>query len=438
MRGRSASSPFHDAWYGGLMRRRFVVPLVGLLAFADAPARADRADDVQRVTRLSLDAARGIVPQPTRASDAFRRARPFRGETFEGTLFCEVRVDGDDWDGIDPLGPVRRNLGRAELDAEVVLPRRDDRVRFVGPDDQNRVVFAVPGVRLEAEDRVHVDVVDRDVFTNDAIGAFDLVYQGELPLEASGERAGLVCRGVPASALARAIDDAIDDVDDAIEELARTFVPDESLVGFRTDEGDPTEAWLALYDLARLVGLSDERFLMRRDDLRAREAAYVVAARALVERLATNAAPTDVYRELEGTGLALRIDAYDCKLGDVLDLHPALGLDVPMTCAVYASVRNEGARDVTLGATFHVVDELGLTSPLPRAAAADADTGEFTRLRTLRFAPGETRIVLAAPTRHGVLIRVGRRRTIDWFRTGEPREDESGASGLTPGPARAP
>lgn len=406
-----------------MVHLRVASALLGVLMVFPCVARADQTEDAEQVARLSLDATRGVVPQPARAADLFRRARTHQATSFEGMLLCEIRVSGEDWDGTDPFGPVRRNLGRPEIDAEFVLPRRDDRVRYRGPDDQNRVVVAVPGVRLQSGDPLRLSVVDRDVFSNDPIGVFEFVYQDSLPIQAELERATVECRGTPNTALARAIDDDLSSVDSEIARLAADFVPDAEVVGFRRDAIDASQAWLALYELARMVGLADARFLERRDDLRQREAAFVGAATRLVDQLAGEATAVAAFGSLAGTGLALRVDGYDCKLGDVLELHPELGLDTPMSCALYATVRNDSRREVTLTATLHIVDELGNTSPLPRVASRDEVSQAITRMRTLRFGPGETRIVLASPTRHGVLLRVGRRRALDWFRIGPPEQD---------------
>lgn len=383
-----------------------------------------------------LDAARGIVPQPPRAAELFRRARPLEADVFEGMLVCEVEVDGDRWDGTDPLGAVRRTLGRPEIDAEITLPGRDDRLRYRGPDDQNRVHVALPGVRLVRDDSIGIGLVDRDVLANDPIGAFVLTYAGTLPLSATIESASIECRAVARNLLDARITETLGAADAAMASLERGGRLNRQLVGFRPPEADPYDAWVALYEFATFVGLADPRFLERRDRLRAREVAHVDAVRQLVRSLLDGSPPLDRFVRIDGTRLALRVDEYDCKLGHMLLFHPEVGLDVPMECALRVTVRNEGDSDATLNATQHAVDDLGATEVLPRAALLQGDLVE--RMRTLRFPPGDSAILLPTPSRHAVLLRVGLRRSVIWVRIPAAVLDEDAIPRVRSEPARAP
>lgn len=399
-------------------------------------AKVARADAPEELERLALDATRGIVPQLPRAAELFRRARPVEAEAFQGMLLCEIAVQGERWDGGDPIGPVRRSLGRAEIDADFGLPGREDRVRYRGPDDQNRVVVSIPGVRLVRDDEMLVTLVDRDVLSNDAIGRLTLTYGGSLPMQASIPEATVECRAAPRTVIDDSVEAALRSVDDAIADLDREGRPNRQLLSFREPGADPSSAWRALYALAAYVGYADPRFLQHRDVLRARDVAHVAAVQQLVRALVDAAPESDRYVRIEGTRLSLRVDRYDCELGSMLLLHPEVGLDVPMECALHVSVRNAGDGDATLSATLHAVDDLGATEALPRAVFVRDETLE--RARALRFPPGESHLLLPAPTRHAVLLRVGVRRSVVWVRLPAPALDEGAVPMPTRAPTRAP
>lgn len=384
---------------------------VGILLFA-SHASAQPARDVER---LALDAARGYAPQPPRPADLFRRARRVEAESFEGMLVCEVRVVGETWDGSDPRGPVRLAMGRVELGAELQLPGRDDRVRVRGPDDANRVTFAVAGVRLGAGDTLGVALEDRDVVEADAIDRYDLVYAGELPLVGETERSRIECRGVPESALSARIAAARDAADEALEDLNAVAGPSPDVVGFRGPDADPNRAWLAIYRLASWVGLADPRFLERRDRLRASEAAYLARVAELIRSLRETATPIGT----EGTlpaGARLVVTEYDCKLDEILELHGAVGVRMNFECVVHVVVRAERTSRATVVA--HVVDALGGFFEVETAAVPRDGTYER---RPFRLDAGETIYALPIATRAGVLLRVAVGSERAYFRLEPPR-----------------
>jgi len=356
------------------------------LAAAQAPSDADR---------MALDATHGIAPQPPRVADLYRRARPIASETFVGMLVCEASVDGDDWDGADPNGPVRRYMGRVELDAEVRLPHRDDVVRFHGPDDTNRITFAVGGVELRRGDHQTIELTDRDMLSSDSIGHVEFEFVGSLPVRATYERGAIECRGIPADAIASKIEDAIEAADEALDDLERDSRPDRAIVGFRDPDADPAEAGLAIYEIARYAGLADPRFLERRDALRSREAAFFAGTAALVRDLQAAATAPGSPVALPGTQVELVVEALDCEVEDVIELHAELGLDTPMECALRLTFRNRGST-TTLAWALHAVDDLGATLPMTRMGLVD-ESG-IHRIRSVRLATGETRVIVACPT----------------------------------------
>jgi len=397
------------------MVRAFISIVV--LGLSNLAAAQTSTSDVER---LQLDATHGIAPQPPRVADLYRRARPLTEPTFTGMWLCEVTVTGDSWDGADPSGPVRRYMGRVELDAEIALPRRHDVVRVRGPDDTNRVAFAVAGVTVATGETLSIDLSDRDVLTNDAIGHVDLAYTGSLPIRAQLPRASIECRGMTAEALASKIDEALAGADAAIQAIESVSRPNRALVGFRDPNADPDAATLAVYDVARYAGLADPRFLERRDALRSREAAFLAAVAELVRDLGRDAKPLGTPTALPGSRLELVVDQLDCAVEEVIELHAELGLDAPMDCAMRITIRNTGTSTATFGWTFHLVDDLGETTPITRFGTVDADG--IHRTRTLRVPRGETRVVLACPTRRSVLLRTSQRRAVVWSRTtAEPR-----------------
>lgn len=382
--------------------------VASVIAFAPAA----RADDIPTdADRLANDATRGIGPQPDRVSDSYRRARPVTTDRFEGMLLCEVRVDGEHWDGGDPLGPVRRYMGRVELEARVTLTQRTDTIRYLGPEDTNRVTFAIAGAALNPGDELAIALVDRDVFSDDPIDSYVFSYEGTLPLLATAEHSSLECRGVESSALTARIDAAMVAADAAIVRLETADPPDPSLIGFRDVNADPSAAELAVYEIARYGGLADPRFLARRDRLRAREAQYIDAVAVTVARIVRTATPMLTVSELSGSRVRIRVDKYDCDVDDVLELHPELGLDAPMECALHLTLISTGTESVSH--TFHVSDAHGRTLALSRVGQLDDG---FRRLRSIRVSRGETHLIFAVPMRRGILLRASRRRSLDWFR----------------------
>lgn len=412
-----------------LARSLGVASLAATLFGAPSPSRADDADEA---ARLAIDATHGIAPQPSRVADTFRRARPVEAAQFEGMLLCDVEVEGESWDGSDPLGPVRRYMGRVELEARIRLPARTDPIRVLGPEDTNHVAFAIAGTSLGAGDVLSIELVDRDIFDDDPIATFSLTYQGSLPLTATNEHASIECRGTEADALASRIRSLVNAADDDLDDLETADPPSASLVGFRDDDADPTDAELAVYDLARVVGLADDRFLSRRDRLRDMQAQSIAAIAALVGRIRQTATPLATDLELSSSDVHLRVDKYDCEVDDVLAIHPELGLDAPMECALFVTLLSD--RSASVPHTFHVTDALGNTAQLTRYGVM---TDELARVRALRAADGETHVVFAVPIRHAVMLRVARRRSVQWFSVVPSEAPPATPATATP-PAPAP
>lgn len=379
------------------------------------------AQSTPSAEQMALDATYGIAPQPPRAADLFRRARALESARFRGTLYCEVEVEGEEWDGRATNGPVQRYMGRVELDAEVGLPGRDDLVRYRGPADTNRVVFAIAGVDTATGSSISVALADRDVLANDPIGRITLTYGGSLPIRGTTEHAAIECRGVPAEALESDVEDAVRAADTAIARLDGASSPDAALPGFRSSAADPNGALRAVFEIARITGLADPRFLERRDALRAREAGFIGARAALVEEIEKNAPIVGTSFRLPGASITATVERVDCAIEDMIGLHSELGLDVPMECAISLRIRNDGAA-ATFTWGLHVVDDLGDTIELTRFGRRD-DSG-VTRLRTLRLERGENLWVAASPTHRATLLRLSRRRAVAWARLGDGAVNE--------------
>lgn len=395
-----------------LMRRSLLSLALGL-ALASPIAHADDGVD-ERLADVEQDLAHGTPPQPERVNDLFRRAHPADAPAFRGLLICAIRVPGEDWDGSDPFGPVRRFMGRIDLNA-IVRVEGNVVARWYGPEDQSTALVALPGLALERGNRLVVDVEDRDVVRDDAVGRVEATYEGSLPLRASSGRVEVECRGTPAEQLATRVDAAAANADQAMDALPDAEHPDAAVLHFHRSEDDERAARLAVYDLARWVGLGDPRVTSRLAELDDRRQRFKEHVAELVGRLRADAPAPDVPVRVPGSPWSVTVRGLVCDLERLFELRREAGLDTRMTCALRLHVAHEASSPQTLGFTMHVVDELGETTEVHPILLEEADGASRFNTRT-RFPRGGRDLVLALEERSPVLLRLSTRSGVTWAR----------------------
>lgn len=396
--------------------RRSLLPLALGLALASPTARAASGDeDVdERLAEVEEALSRGTPPQPERANELFRRAHAVDAAPFRGLLLCAIRVPGDDWDGSDPFGPVRRFMGRIDLNA-IVRIEGNVAARWYGPEDQSTALVAVPGVSLEPGSHVVVDVEDRDVVRDDAVGRVEATYEGALPLRASAGRVDVECRGVPGEQLASRVDEAVAKADRAVEALPRAERPDASLLHFRRSEADERAARLAVYDLARFVGLGDPRVTSRLSELDERRQRFQAAVGEVVTELRAEAPAANAPVRVPGSPWSVAVRGLVCDLEGLFELRRDAGLDTRMTCALRIHVSHESSSSQALSLAMHVVDERGETTEAHPILLEGSDGSTRWNGRT-RFPRGGLDVVLALETQRPVLLRLSTRSGVAWAR----------------------
>lgn len=375
------------------MRPVILCSLPLLLALAPAPDRAS----------IDREIALGIPPQPPRAADLHRRARPVRADAWTGMLVCSVEIVGHGWDGGDPSGPVRRLAGRPEVDLEVTIGEGTRPLRYFGREDTPSVVFAMPHIALARGTKVKLDVEDRDVVRNDPAGTVELVYAGELPMRGHVEGVRVDCRAAPEREVEAGIEAAMRRVDAAIAALPAAGEANADSIDFGFDRDADDAARLAVYDLARFAGLADARVTAALARLDERERVFTQRAAALVLTLRGSAKPTDVPFRLPGTTIDARVGPQSCR--EDRGFAFALGeAHLSVECAIPIAIEEaESARPPAL--TFHGLDAQGRFTPAE--IWLTPTSGALTRPRGGRLPTGTQSVVLTFSGPDTQLLRIG-------------------------------
>jgi hypothetical protein len=388
------------------MRRALLLLLPCLVAATPSP---------DRIT-VEREVALGIPPQPPRASDLYRRARPFRGATFQGMLVCSVEVVGNGWDGGDPSGPVRRLAGRPEVDVELYIGEGTRPVRYFGPEDAPNAFFAVPNTTLSSGTKLKLVVEDRDLVRNDPVGTVEMVFEGELPVRGSVAGARVECRAVGEREVEAGTTAAEGRLTRALAPLADVPDADADAIDFGFDHEADTAARLAAYDLARWVGLTDTRVTAALARLDERARVFTQRATSVVTSLRANTRATDVPFRLPGTAVDARVGPQRCDSETTLDWNDATRR-IAMRCGIPLAIEeSESTRPPAL--TFHAIDAQGGFTEV-EVLLVEED-GELIKPRGGRLPAGAQRLVLGLSTDTTVYLRIGVPTGVVFVNVGRP------------------
>lgn len=371
----------------------------------------------QERTSLDREIALGIPPQPARASDLHRRARPVRAETFTGMLVCSVEIVGNGWDGGDPSGPVRRLSGRPEVNLEVTIGEGTRPMRYIGREDTPLVHFAMPGLTLAQGKKIRLVVEDRDVVRNDPAGTVEFTYGGELPLRGNAEGVRVDCRAAPERDVEAGIEGAARRMETLLTPLTSLPEVDEDALDFGFDLARDDTARLAVYDLARFAGLGDARVIAALAKLD--ERAGVIQQRAAAAALAVRgrARPTDVPFRLPGTTIDARVAPQLCATDAAYRFNDSADR-AQYVCAIPVAIEEaESARPPAL--TFHTVDANGVFTAVDPFVVLES--GAFSRPRGGRYPAGSQSLMLGVPMQGAQLLRIGLSTGVVFVNVARPR-----------------
>ncbi len=183
--------------------------LISLLASAGPPQwRLEQVDE-----------ARFYAPRDPRAPQAADPKALFRlapekaqGPVDQGILVCRATASCEhDWDAFaDP-----------DLLITITLPGQAPVAIYSGESSCTAHV-SIPGVSLKRGERITVKVEDRDVTTNELVGAGTETFDDHLPLRFSSELMKTECRVVSADAAAKAAAPWLDQVRHAAADVVRS------------------------------------------------------------------------------------------------------------------------------------------------------------------------------------------------------------------------
>ncbi|MEJ7729941.1 MAG: hypothetical protein WKG00_12050 [Polyangiaceae bacterium] len=215
---------------------------------------------------------------------------------------------------------------------------RNDLVLSVdGPENSNWMAMTLPLAALKPGDPVTVELIDRGVFTDDAV--FPTLrgrYDGTLPMVLSAPGARAECRLVPSAVVDSHLALALRASDETIAWM------DTTMTGHLGERVAVSELTARLTYAAALVGWSDPRVVRRIDRAALLLRRIHAETRAEGEAKVKALPPPSTFVDVAPGGFALRVDELVCGAGAARE---ASGYNVSASslgCVLRVSVKNLG------------------------------------------------------------------------------------------------